>query len=545
MGPENQRLLFAMLAVVAIITVWQLTSAPRGPAPAPPAPPAAPQATAPQGQPGAATGAPAPAVPAPPPEAPEEIVTLQGDGFRVELSSRGGAIRHIVLEGEKYKREQAGKTVPIDLVRVAEGQPLLFSVVPSPELGGAADPAADPAARASMRTVEKDARSVTFEGRAGPLGVRKTFRLTGDPFEIAVEMAVTGGDRPGSAGVVFPGFRPPDAKGGGFLSGPPLDLVRPICRAGEKTERFKVDGDEASQALPGAVSWVGVDQHYFVAAAFPRPDPAGTCLFTKGPEKGSGAATLFVPVGAGTRAVAFELFAGPKDLDLLEPYGRSFGTAIDYGAVANLFSFFARPLLLVLRFFEHRFHDWGVAIVLLTLTVKVVLYPLTAKSMKSMNQMRRLQPEIEKLKKKYGDDRERLSLEQMKLFQQHKVNPLGGCLPMLIQLPIWFALYATLQTSVELYREPFLWVNDLSHHDPFFVLPLATGVLMFVQQKISPQPADNAQAKMMLYMMPGMFTVMMIFVPAGLTLYIFANSALSIAQQQWMMKRMPPPPAAA
>jgi YidC/Oxa1 family membrane protein insertase len=133
----------------------------------------------------------------------------------------------------------------------------------------------------------------------------------------------------------------------------------------------------------------------------------------------------------------------------------------------------------------------------------------------------------------------------MKLFQQHKVNPLGGCLPMLIQLPIWFALYATLQTSVELYREPFLWVKDLTHHDPFFVLPLATGVLMFVQQKISPQPADSAQAKMMLYMMPGIFTVMMIFVPAGLTLYIFANSALSIAQQQWMMKRMPPPPAAA
>jgi len=532
-----------MVLAIAVVTVWQVLFAQKAPAPAAPGP--APQVAAPQGQPEPARPAPATEVPAPQADAPEEVVTLQGEGFRVELSSRGGAVRHIVLENEKYKREQGGKTIPIDLVRVAEGQPLLFAVAPSAELGGGPDPAADPAARAPMRIVEKDSRSVTFEGRAGPVGLRKTYRLTGDPYEIAVDLAVTGTDRPGAIGVVFPGFRPPDAKGGGFLSGPPLDLVRPVCRAGEKTERFNVDGDEGSTRLEGTVSWVGVDQHYFLAAAFPRPDPAGTCLFTKGPVKGSGAATLLVPVGPEGRTVSFELYAGPKDLELLEPYGRSFGTAIDYGAVANLFSFFARPLLWVLRFFEGIFRDWGVAIVFLTLTVKVLLYPLTAKSMQSMNQMRRLQPEIEKLKQKFGNDRERLSLEQMKLFQQHKVNPLGGCLPMLIQLPIWFALYATLQTSVELYREPFLWVKDLTAHDPFFVLPLATGVLMFVQQKISPQPADSAQAKMMLYMMPGIFTVMMIFVPAGLTLYIFANSALSIAQQQWMMKRMPPPPAAA
>jgi YidC/Oxa1 family membrane protein insertase len=541
-GPESRRLLLAMVLSIGLIMAWQLLfpqtpQAPAGPAPAQPA--------APAGQPGAPAPAAAPQVPAPPADAPEEIVTLQGDGFRVELTSRGGAIRHVVLESEKFKREQAGQTVPIDLVRVAEGQPFPFAVVPSAELGGAMDPAADPAARAAMRIVEKDARSATFEGRAGPLSVRKVFRITGDPYEIGVELAVGGADRPGAFGVVFTGFRPADAKGGGFLSGPPLDLVRPLCRAGDKTERFDVGGDDGAKRLEGTASWVGVDQHYFVAAAFPTPDPVGTCLFTKGSTEGSGAATLLVPLDPAGRKLSFELFAGPKDLDLLEPYGRSFKTAIDYGAVANLFSFFAKYLLWVLRLFEGIFRDWGVAIVFLTLTVKAILYPLTAKSMKSMNQMRRLQPEIEKLKQKYGNDRERLSLEQMKLFQQHKVNPLGGCLPMLIQLPIWFALYATLQTSVELYREPFLWVKDLTQHDPIFVLPLATGVLMFVQQKISPQPADNAQAKMMLYMLPGFFTVMMIFVPAGLTLYIFANSALSIAQQQWMMKRMAPPPAAA
>jgi YidC/Oxa1 family membrane protein insertase len=127
----------------------------------------------------------------------------------------------------------------------------------------------------------------------------------------------------------------------------------------------------------------------------------------------------------------------------------------------------------------------------------------------------------------------------MQLYQQHKVNPLGGCLPMLIQLPIWFALYATLQTSVELYREPFLWLKDLTQYDPYYILPLLMGASMFATQKMSPQPADNAQAKMLLYFMPVLFTFMMLRLPSGLTLYILVNNILSIAQQQWLMRRPP------
>ena len=125
----------------------------------------------------------------------------------------------------------------------------------------------------------------------------------------------------------------------------------------------------------------------------------------------------------------------------------------------------------------------------------------------------------------------------MQLYQQHKVNPLGGCLPMLIQMPIWFALYATLQTSVELYHEPFLWLSDLTRYDPYYILPLAMGASSFLMQKLSPQPADNTQAKMMLYFFPIFFTFIMINVPAGLTLYIFVNNLLSIVQQQVMMKK--------
>jgi YidC/Oxa1 family membrane protein insertase len=231
------------------------------------------------------------------------------------------------------------------------------------------------------------------------------------------------------------------------------------------------------------------------------------------------------------------VYSGPKDLDVLRGYGRGLDTAIDYGAMARPFAFFARILLYVMRWFEQIVKNWGVAIILLTVLVKVLLFPLTAKSVASMNEMRKLQPEIEKLKAKHGSDRDKLNLATMELYRQHKVNPLGGCLPMLLQLPIWFALYATLQTSVELYREPFLWMKDLTRHDPYFILPIAMGISSFAMQKLSPQPADNTQAKMMLYFMPGFFTILMLFVPGGLTLYIFVNNVLSIAQQQYMMKR--------
>jgi YidC/Oxa1 family membrane protein insertase len=298
--------------------------------------------------------------------------------------------------------------------------------------------------------------------------------------------------------------------------------------------------------MEGSVGWAGVDVGYFLVAALPT-DPVGTCLFTRGPEKGAGLAAVRVPVEGGARRVSLTVYGGPKDLDALRGYsGRSLDTAIDYGAMARPFAFFARILLYVMRWFhEHVVHNWGVAIILLTILVKVLLFPLTAKSVRSMNEMRKLQPEIEKLKAKFGSDRDKLNQATMQLYQQHKVNPLGGCLPMLLQMPIWFALYAALQTSVELYREPFLWMHDLTRHDPFFILPLAMGASSFLMQKISPQPADNAQAKMMLYFMPIFFTVLMLFVPGGLTLYIFVNNVLSIAQQQYMMKRQAAPAAAA
>jgi YidC/Oxa1 family membrane protein insertase len=544
-GPENRRILIATVASVAVLVLWQLLFPAPKPAPAPPKPPESVQA--PQEAPAPAR----PAVPAappaepPPPEAPEELVTLRGDRFEATLTTHGGAVRSLVLEGRKFQREiDGGKTVQMDLVRTAKEQPRLLALLPSPELGGREDLAGDPAAHTPMRIASRDDRSVSFEGRVGKVTVRKTYRLTGRPFEIALDIEVSDAPAAGAVAILFPGYTPPDASKGGFFSGPPLNVQRPVCRAGDETERFDLHGDDAAEKVEGAVEWLGIDAGYFIAAAL-LPEPAGTCVFARGPVKGGGLAALRVPVEGGGRKLGLTLYAGPKDLDTLRTYGRGFETAIDYGAMARPFAFFARILLYVMRWFERIVRNWGTAIILLTVLVKALLYPLTAKSMASMNEMRKLQPEIEKLKAKYGSDREKLNQATMQLYQQHKVNPLGGCLPMLLQLPIWFALYATLQTSVELYREPFLWMRDLTQHDPYFILPIGMGLSSYAMQRLSPQPADNTQAKMMLYFMPGFFTVLMLFVPGGLTLYIFVNNVLSIAQQQYMMKKRQAAPAKA
>jgi YidC/Oxa1 family membrane protein insertase len=539
LGPDNRRILVATVASVAILILWSLT--PWGKQKAPP-PPKQPQTTETSKAPAAPTppgGAPgSPAIPAPAPDAPEETVKLAGGGLEAVLTSHGGAVKSLVLQGEKFRRasDKGKDAAQIDLVRVTKDQPYLLAVVPSVELGGPQDLAGDRSSRAPMRITARDARSVTFEGRVGAVDVRKVYRLTDKPFELAVDLEVTGAAAGGAVALLFPGHTPPDAAKGGMFSGPPLDVVRPVCRAGDKTERFDLGGDQAQEKLPGSVAWVGIDAGYFIAAALPK-EALGTCVFARGPEKGSGLAALWVPVEGGARKVSLTVYAGPKDLDTLRGYGRAFDGAIDYGAMARPFAFFARILLYVMRWFEGIVGNWGLAIILLTLLVKLLLYPLTAKSMQSMNEMRKLQPEIDKLKVKFGADRDKLNQATMQLYQQHKVNPLGGCLPMLLQLPIWFALYATLQTSVELYREPFLWMHDLTRHDPFFILPVAMGLSSFAMQKISPQPADNAQAKMMLYFMPIFFSILMLFVPGGLTLYIFVNNVLSIAQQQFLMRR--------
>ncbi|HSM91308.1 MAG TPA: membrane protein insertase YidC [Anaeromyxobacteraceae bacterium] len=530
MSSDNRRLLVATVASIAVVIFWQLVVAPKKGALG-----VKPQAAAEQAkkEPGAAA-APSPSVSAPvavAPDAPEEKVTLDGKDFTAVVSSHGGVLSSLTLKGEKFVEDKGGKTIPINLVRSATDISRAYAVLATPENGGTGQYATDPAALSPMRVVSKDASSVVLEGRVGTLSIRKTFRLTGKAHEIALEVEVEGGSGKGGAAIVLGGQLPEGTKTGGLTSAPSMDMFRPVCRGGDKTERYDVTGDKEGHKVPGAAAFAGLDMHYFVTAVMPAA-VGGECEFVKGPKPKSGLVALTFPVEAGPTKRSFTIYAGPKDLDALRSYGRGLDTAIDYGPVTNLFAVFARGLLYVMRWLESFTHNWGVAIILLTFLVKAVLFPLTYKSTQSMNAMRELQPEVEKLKEKYKNDREKLNLATMQLYQKNKVNPLGGCLPMLMQMPIWFALYAALQTSVELYREPFLWMKDLTVHDPYFVLPAILGISSFAMQKLSPQPADNAQAKMMLYFFPAFFTFIMIWVPGGLTLYIVVNNVLTIVQQR-------------
>jgi len=540
---DSKRILIAALASVLILFAWNELVMPKQRRAAPAKPPAA-QAPAAVVSPSGTAAPPAPAarpVETPPPSAPEELVVLETPEFRATFTSFGGALRQLVLKEETYRRRGGGEKpdAPVDLVQVRPGEPWPLSVVPSAELGGSGDAGSDPAARTPMRVASRDARTVAFEGRQGGVEVRKVFRVGERPYQIDVELAVGGGERPGSVSVLYPAFMAPDAPKPGFFSGGEVyESVTPICRAGDKTARF--DGKEALKVLSGPARFVGLDQHYFVSVMMPEGTD-GECVFARLSAAGETAAALRLPVAQPLRT-KLTVYAGPKQLDLLRAYaGRDLDTAIDYGPVTNFFAFFARILLWVMQRFYGFVHNWGVAIILLTLVVKALLYPLTVKSMQSMQEMRKLQPEVEKLKKKLGDDKEKMNQAVMQLYQQHKVNPLGGCLPLLLQMPIWLALYATLQTSVELYRQPFLWIRDLTTYDPYYVLPLAMGASSFAMQKLSPQPADNAQAKMLLYFMPVFFTFIMLKLPAGLTLYILVNNLLTIAQQQWLMRKEPKP----
>ena len=237
--------------------------------------------------------------------------------------------------------------------------------------------------------------------------------------------------------------------------------------------------------------------------------------------------------GKGIAVWSLDLFVGPKDIGLLENSTVGLEDSIDFWIVG----FISKPMLWLLRWFHSLVPSWVVAIILLTLVVKIITYYPTMRSFVQMQRMASLKPLMDELKVKYEGDKQKQSAELMALYKREKVNPLGGCLPMLLQMPIWIALYRTIYASVDLFQAPMgLWITDMTQPDPYFVMPVVLGGLMFLQQKMTPTTMDNAQAKMMLYAMPIMFGVFSLFLPSALNLYILVNTILSIGQQ-WYLRR--------
>ncbi|MEO5340617.1 MAG: membrane protein insertase YidC [Magnetococcus sp. MYC-9] len=294
---------------------------------------------------------------------------------------------------------------------------------------------------------------------------------------------------------------------------------------------------KSDQHVDAHTGWVGFSDKYFLAALIPgEPEKLKKYYFDHdAPTYRVGSVSRQHSVEPG-QEVSFEtrLYIGPKEIRSLEKQEMALERAIDYGWL----HFLAVPLVDVLLFFNDFMHNYGLAIIFLTLLVKALFYPLADKSYRSMNAMKKLQPKMEELRTLYGNDKARLNQEMMQLYQSNKVNPLGGCLPILVQIPVFFALYQVLYLSIEMRHAPFFfWIYDLSVEDPYYVLPLLMGASMLVQTGMNPAPADPIQAKVM-WFLPVIFTFMFLSFPAGLVLYWLVNNILSIIQQGYIMKKM-------
>jgi len=285
----------------------------------------------------------------------------------------------------------------------------------------------------------------------------------------------------------------------------------------------------ANQADNG---WLAMVQHYFVAAWLP-PASIAREFYMRTVGEDLYSAGVILPVGADGKS-AVSLYAGPQELQNLKNIAPSLDLVVDYGWLTVI----AAPLFWVLGMIHKLIGNWGWAIVFLTILIKLAFFPLSAASYKSMAKMRLVTPKLVKLKETYGDDKMRLNQEMMALYKKENINPLGGCLPILVQIPVFISLYWVLQGTVEMRNAPWIgWIKDLSAQDPYYVLPLLMGVTMFIQTKLNPAPPDPLQAKVML-MMPILFTGMFLFFPAGLVLYWTVNNLLSIAQQWHITRRI-------
>ncbi|OIO69339.1 MAG: membrane protein insertase YidC [Zetaproteobacteria bacterium CG_4_9_14_3_um_filter_49_83] len=290
--------------------------------------------------------------------------------------------------------------------------------------------------------------------------------------------------------------------------------------------------DDGPVKLAAIGGWTGMMNRYFIAAMVGNSEQDYRYYY-----KGDGRSYQSGVLDDGIvedNGVLFDstLYVGPKSISLLRGLNLDLERSVDYG----YFAFIAKPMHDFMMWMNSYISNFGFCIILLVVAIKILFFYPTQKAYESMASMRKIQPEMVRLKDLYGDDRQKMGQEMMKLYKKHKVNPMGGCLPILIQIPVFFALYKVLLMSIEMRQAPFIgWIHDLSVQDPYFVLPVAMGLSMFIQQKLNPQPTDPMQAKVLQFL-PPVFTIMFLFFPSGLVLYWLVNNILSIAQQYYVLK---------
>ena len=471
-----------------------------------------------------------------------ERIAISTDLFAVDLDSIGATIDRVELKAYRDSTDPQQNFVLLNEV------PGYYYVAQSGLVGGTAGAAALPNHRTPFTAVPgpreiepgQDALSVAFEATSGGVKLTKTYTFHRGSYEIDVRHAITNvGEQPVSPQLYLQLVRDDKAPAGGsrFYStyyGPA------VYSNTEKFQKVSFSDIEKGKGPDKHVAradegWVAMLQHYFVAAWIPTDglrdyytDKLDANLFRAG---------LREPVGTiapgATKDENARLYIGPTDERVLEKVTPGLDLVRDYGWTTIL----ARPMFWVLEHIHSVLGNWGWSIIALTIGIKLVFFPLSAASYKSMARMKNLSPKMKELQERHKDDRAKLNQATMELYRAEKVNPMGGCLPIVVQIPFFIALYSTLLASVEMRGAPWLgWIHDLAAPDPFYILPVIMMASMFIQYKLNPAPPDPTQAKMML-VMPLIFGVTFFFFPAGLVLYWVVNNGLSILQQ-WQITRM-------
>ena len=551
----EKRVLLAIILCLMVLVLWQKFFVPkRKPAP-PTAPPEIEKATPSPVKPEAAGQPQLPASQPPPlslPSLPPQVsyngkdVVVETPLYRAVFTETGARLKSFVLK--KFRETIAKNSPGKELVKTSkiEELPLPFNFLNNPV--AALNLAPYVVDQTSLKVSSGESKSLTFRYEApGWLRITRQCLFYGDKYLINLNIRVKNlsnhaWENSPTLGLIN---LPISSSGGSRYSfqGPAL-----FSNAGLQEVKFKKIKGETE--FPGPIDWIAYTSQYFTMAVVPIDlvpnhaqiealDTARQMVETTliGPK-------ITLQPGA-EQEFRYELYLGPKEESYLKAAGHKLKDIINYG----WFDVIAQPLLKCLNFFNRFTHNYGVDIIILTVLIKLLFWPLTHKSYVSMRQMKKLQPKMQKIREKYKDDKEKMNQEIMQMYRTYKVNPLGGCLPMVLQIPVFFALYRVLYSSLVFRHAPFiLWINDLAAPDrlhvginiPYLggipVLTLLMGVSMFLQQKMSPTTGDPRQEKMML-MMPVVFTVFFVNFPSGLVLYWLVNNILSIGQQYYINKK--------
>jgi YidC/Oxa1 family membrane protein insertase len=464
----------------------------------------------------------------------ERDISVETPLYSAVFTTKGGALKSFRLKN--YRKTIASNSESIELVHVMDGMPRPLSIsFPDSHLDISPDSLFAANIGSLDLTQTQESRRLTFTlSYPNSMKVEKTYTFHPDKYAFDLEAKVLNLAEfsiTQNILLTWNQFVDPKLETDSYTHEGPVSF---ISRSIDRHEVKKID----SGKLQGPdVSWGGFESKYFIASMISQ-NPTLTSLLLSRDTRNmvsislKGPQNLIPPGQAGL--FGYTLYLGPKDHDLLRAQGVGLENAIDFG---DWMKWLAMPLLITLKFFYKYAHNYGLAIIIMTLLIKIIFWPLGNKSYKSMKEMQKLQPKLAQLREKYKNDKTKIGQETMALYKTHKVNPLGGCLPMVIQIPVFFGLYKTLMYAIELRHAPFFWwIQDLSEKDPYYITPIIMGSTMFIQQKMTPPMGDPMQQKIML-IMPVAFTFLFLSFPSGLVIYWLFQNVLSIGQQYYINKR--------